>query len=148
MMSVLLSLLLNIRSPSRAALHRASDGGLDGPTGREAFPRDDAPRYLIHDRDHAFDDPGPPRKRRELTSRLSNRTCTMASSSSRRHALPRVSAVVLLIEPDDDSRDMYADYLRMCGIAVQTADTADEGLKRACDTLLRYRTVTKPPATE
>jgi hypothetical protein len=29
-----------------------SPGGI---TGREAFPWDEAPRYLIHDRDHAFD---------------------------------------------------------------------------------------------
>jgi hypothetical protein len=29
---------------------------------REAFPWDEAPRYLIHDRDHAFDAWGPPRR--------------------------------------------------------------------------------------
>jgi CheY-like chemotaxis protein len=56
----------------------------------------------------------------------------MASPSSRRLApLVTVGAVVLLVEPDDDGRKMYAAYLRACGFAVQTADTANEGLKRA-----------------
>jgi hypothetical protein len=38
------------RAPTRAA-------GLTAPTAqlREAFPWDEAPRYLIHDRDHAVD---------------------------------------------------------------------------------------------
>ena len=35
--------------------HHASNGGVDDPWLREAFPWDEAPRYLIHDRDHAFD---------------------------------------------------------------------------------------------
>ena len=33
---------------------------------REAFPWDEAPRYLIHDRDHPFDALRPPRRRWEL----------------------------------------------------------------------------------
>jgi CheY-like chemotaxis protein len=58
----------------------------------------------------------------------------MASPSSRRLApLITVGAVVLLVEPDDDGRKMYAAYLRVCGFAVQTTDTTDEGLKRAGD---------------
>jgi CheY-like chemotaxis protein len=40
---------------------------------------------------------------------------------------------VLLIEPDDDSRDMYQEYLRARGIVVVVADTTDEGLVRAAD---------------
>jgi hypothetical protein len=46
--------------------------------------------------------------------------------------VPRPESI-LFIEPDDDSRDMYADYLRTCGFMVQTADTADDGLIRASD---------------
>jgi DNA-binding response OmpR family regulator len=57
----------------------------------------------------------------------------MASASSRRNALPSGSAVVLLVESHEDSRDMYADYLRACGFMVQTADTTDDGLLRASD---------------
>jgi len=57
----------------------------------------------------------------------------MVSAPSRRNALPVRSAVVLLIESHDDSRDMYADYLRACGFTVQTADTTDEGLILASD---------------
>ena len=41
--------------------------------------------------------------------------------------------VVLLVESHDDSRNMYADYLRACGFIVQTADTTDEGLLLAGD---------------
>ena len=57
----------------------------------------------------------------------------MASAPSRRNALPVRSAVVLLIESHDDSREMYADYLRACGFLVRTADTTDEGLLLASD---------------
>jgi CheY-like chemotaxis protein len=56
-----------------------------------------------------------------------------ASSSSRRDVMPARSAVVLLVESHDDSRDMYADYLRQCGFTVRTAGTTDEGLMRASD---------------
>ena len=67
MMSLLLSLLLTLRTwvRSRATMQlevlasarrgqRASDRGMDRTTDREAFPWDEAPRYLIHDRDQAF----------------------------------------------------------------------------------------------
>ena len=40
---------------------------------------------------------------------------------------------ILLIEPDDDSRVMYADYLQAFGFTVLTADTTDAGLTRASD---------------
>ena len=39
---------------------------------------------------------------------------------------------ILFIEPDD-SRDMYAYYLRESGFTVQTADTTDDGLIRTSD---------------
>ena len=39
---------------------------------------------------------------------------------------------ILFIEPDD-SLDMYAYYLRESGFTVQTADTTDDGLRRASD---------------
>jgi CheY-like chemotaxis protein len=45
--------------------------------------------------------------------------------------MPARSAVVLLVESHDDSRDMYADYLSECGFTVRTAGTADEGLMHA-----------------
>jgi hypothetical protein len=35
--------------------HHATNGGVATQQLREAFPWDEAPRYLIHDRDHAFD---------------------------------------------------------------------------------------------
>ena len=57
----------------------------------------------------------------------------MASVPSRRSALPRLGSVILLVESHDDSRDMYADYLRDCGFTVQTAGTTDEGLMLASD---------------
>jgi CheY-like chemotaxis protein len=56
-----------------------------------------------------------------------------ASPFSRRDVMPARGAVVLLVESHDDSRDMYADYLRHCGFTVRTADTTDEGLIRASD---------------
>jgi two-component system cell cycle response regulator DivK len=37
---------------------------------------------------------------------------------------------VLLIEPPDDSRDMYADYLTQRGFEARTSDNADEGLTK------------------
>jgi CheY-like chemotaxis protein len=40
-------------------------------------------------------------------------------------------ASVLLIEPDDDSRSMYTEYLEACGFMPQTADTTDDGLRSA-----------------
>jgi hypothetical protein len=40
---------------------------------------------------------------------------------------------ILLIEPDDDSREMYADCLRTCEFTVRTGDTTDDGLTRASD---------------
>jgi CheY-like chemotaxis protein len=57
----------------------------------------------------------------------------MAFASLRRNALPSRSAVVLLVESHEDSRDMYADYLLACGFRVQTADTTDDALRRASD---------------
>jgi CheY-like chemotaxis protein len=39
-------------------------------------------------------------------------------------------AVVFLVQFDDDSREMYAEYLRGCGLTVETADTTDDGLTR------------------
>ena len=38
---------------------------------------------------------------------------------------------ILLIEPDDDSRVMYAEYQHTFGFTVLTADTTDDGLIRA-----------------
>ena len=35
---------------------------------------------------------------------------------------------ILLIEPDDDSRVMYAEYQHTFGCTVPTADTTDDGL--------------------
>jgi CheY-like chemotaxis protein/HSP20 family molecular chaperone IbpA len=46
--------------------------------------------------------------------------------------VPRVQSI-LLIEPDDHSRVMYAEYLHTFGFTVQTADTTDDGLMRASD---------------
>jgi DNA-binding response OmpR family regulator len=40
---------------------------------------------------------------------------------------------ILLIEPDDDRRMMYAEYLHTFGFTVLTADTTDDGLSRASD---------------
>jgi len=40
---------------------------------------------------------------------------------------------ILLIEPDDNSRMMYAEYLQTFGFTVLTADTTDDGLSRASD---------------
>jgi DNA-binding response OmpR family regulator len=40
---------------------------------------------------------------------------------------------ILLIEPDDDSRVMYEEYLQAFGFTVLTADTTDAGLTRASD---------------
>ena len=50
----------------------------------------------------------------------------------RRHASPAAS-VVLLVEPKDDNRDMFAEYLQACGLTVLTADTTDDGLIRAAN---------------
>ena len=57
----------------------------------------------------------------------------MATASPRRVALPACSAVVLLVESYEDSREMYACYLRLLGFTVLTANTADEGLIRASE---------------
>jgi hypothetical protein len=57
----------------------------------------------------------------------------MTSTSLRRHALPTTS-VVLLIDSHDDSREMYAGYLHICGgFTVLKADTTDDGLSSASD---------------
>jgi two-component system cell cycle response regulator DivK len=56
-----------------------------------------------------------------------------SASSSRRRALPGRGSVILLVDSHDDSRDMYADYLRTCGFRVQTANTTDEALRHASD---------------
>ena len=46
--------------------------------------------------------------------------------------MPRQQSI-LLIEPDDDRRVMYAEYLHTFGFTVMTADTTDDGLTRATD---------------
>jgi len=46
--------------------------------------------------------------------------------------VPRQQAI-LLIEPDDDRRVTYAEYLHTFGFTVLTADTTDDGLTRASD---------------
>ena len=40
---------------------------------------------------------------------------------------------ILLIQPDDDSREMYAEYPHTFGFTILTADTTDDGLPRATD---------------
>jgi two-component system, cell cycle response regulator DivK len=40
---------------------------------------------------------------------------------------------ILLIEPDDDRRARYAEYLHTFGFTVLTADTTDDGLSRSSD---------------
>jgi CheY-like chemotaxis protein len=67
----------------------------------------------------------------------------MASASSL-HNAPPASAVVLLIESDDDNREMYADYLRKCGFTVQTVNTTDDGLRRASDADVIVTEITVP----
>jgi two-component system, cell cycle response regulator DivK len=44
-----------------------------------------------------------------------------------RHVSPAVPTV-LLVDSAHDDRAMYAEYLRVCGFRVQTADTTDEAL--------------------
>jgi CheY-like chemotaxis protein len=44
---------------------------------------------------------------------------------------PRRRPAVLLIEPDDDSLDMYAEYLAQAGFDPIAIDDVDEGLRRA-----------------
>ena len=46
--------------------------------------------------------------------------------------MPRQQSI-LFIEPDDDRRVMYAEYLHTFGFTVLTADTTDDGLTRASD---------------
>ncbi len=46
--------------------------------------------------------------------------------------MPRQQSI-LLIEPYDDRRVMYAEYLHTFGFTVLTADTTDDGLSRASD---------------
>jgi DNA-binding response OmpR family regulator len=46
--------------------------------------------------------------------------------------VPRPQSI-LLIEPDDDSRARFAEYLHTFGFTVLTADTTDDGLTRASD---------------
>ena len=46
--------------------------------------------------------------------------------------MPRQQSI-LLIERDDASRVMYAEYLQTLGFSVLTADTTDDGLTRASD---------------
>jgi two-component system, sensor histidine kinase len=41
--------------------------------------------------------------------------------------------LVLIIEDDEDTRDMYAALLSVSGFAVQTARTGMEGFTRACE---------------
>jgi hypothetical protein len=40
---------------------------------------------------------------------------------------------ILLIEPEDDSRVMYAEYQDTFGFTVLTASTTDDGLTRSTD---------------
>jgi CheY-like chemotaxis protein len=42
-------------------------------------------------------------------------------------------STVLLVESDDDNREMYAECLRRYGFTILTADTTDEGLRCASD---------------
>jgi hypothetical protein len=48
------------RSPTRRARcrHRTSDSDVDRPTIARSVPWDEVPRYLLRDRDHAFDELG------------------------------------------------------------------------------------------
>ena len=46
--------------------------------------------------------------------------------------MPRLQ-FILVIEPDDDSRVTYAEYLQTFRFTVLTADTTDDGLTRATD---------------
>jgi CheY-like chemotaxis protein len=57
----------------------------------------------------------------------------MPSPSWRRNALPTSGVVVLLVDSHDDSRNMYAEYLRACWFTVRAADTSDQGLLYAGD---------------
>ena len=44
---------------------------------------------------------------------------------------PTCRTVVLLVESHEDTRDMYAECLRDYGFTVTTADSTDDGLRRA-----------------
>ena len=46
--------------------------------------------------------------------------------------MPRAQ-FILLIEPDDDSRVMFAEYVYTFGFTVLTSDTTHDGLTRATD---------------
>jgi CheY-like chemotaxis protein len=50
----------------------------------------------------------------------------------RQGSVPRPQSI-LLIEPNDDRRVRYEEYLRAFGFTVLTADTTDDGLSRASD---------------
>src|SRR5271167_3056683 len=52
--------------------------------------------------------------------------------STKAGPVPRLQSI-LLIEPDDDRRVMYAEYLHTFGFTILTADTTDDGLSRASD---------------
>ena len=54
----------------------------------------------------------------------------MVTVSPRQNTLPRRSTV-LLVESDEDNREMYAGCLRTWGFTVLTTDTTDEGLRCA-----------------
>ena len=54
----------------------------------------------------------------------------MVTVSPGRNTLP-LRSTVLLVESDEDNREMYAECLRKYGFAVLTADTTDEGLRCA-----------------
>jgi CheY-like chemotaxis protein len=56
----------------------------------------------------------------------------MVTVSPPRNGLP-LRSTVLLVESNQDNRDMYAESLRTCGFAVLTANTTDEGLRCASD---------------
>jgi hypothetical protein len=48
-------------------------------------------------------------------------------------SVPRPESILLFIEPDGYSREIYAEYLHTFRFRVLTADTTDDGLTRATD---------------
>jgi CheY-like chemotaxis protein len=57
----------------------------------------------------------------------------MGFPSWRRNAPPTSGIIVLLVDSHDDSRNMYAEYLRACWFTVRTASTTDLALMDAGD---------------
>jgi hypothetical protein len=73
----------------------------------------------------------PESHRRWLTGPAANWTIVLPSFQ-KAGPVPRPQ-FILLIEPDDDSRVMYADYQHTFAVTVLTADVTDNGLARATD---------------